>query len=83
MNPIQIHPGRLAAPVFLRPLGSLLMRACPRMLALAALGLFADPGVSRADTIDYWTVTGTQAWTSDRTVTGTCALGTVPATPAP
>lgn len=43
--------------------------------ALAALCLLALPGVSRADSVTDWTVDGTVAWSTDRTVTRYFTIG--------
>jgi len=51
-------------------LAASLSRTCPRMLALAALCLFALPGVSRADTVPTWTITSDTTWTSTSGGTG-------------
>ena len=84
MNPTPSKSIRPGLPVRLHAaLAASLSRACPRLPALAALCLLATPGVSRADSIGYWTVTGTQPWTTTsggtgdglRTVTGQLLVG--------
>ncbi|MCX6872809.1 MAG: hypothetical protein NTW21_03230 [Verrucomicrobia bacterium] len=84
MSPIPSKSIRSGSPRrFPAALAASLSRACPRLLAFAALCLFALPGVSRADSVGGMTVIGTEAWTSTsggtgdglRTVTGQMTVG--------
>ncbi|MCX6872807.1 MAG: hypothetical protein NTW21_03220 [Verrucomicrobia bacterium] len=77
MNPIQFKSIRSGSPRrFPAALAASLSRACPRLLAFAALCLFALPGVSRADSVTDWYPDGTISWSTDRTVTRYFQVGT-------
>ena len=84
MNPIRSKSIQSSLPRwFPAAIATASTRACPRLLASAALCLLALPGVSRADTVGGWNVAGTETWTSTsggtgdglRTVTGQMKVG--------